>query len=75
MGSGAEQGECVWGSLQNSGRAKREMGRAEKGGGVKDRIRDQKVTGGGKPLPPPDFEEVVVRIIGEDSAIFDGLDG
>ena len=43
--------------------------------GVKDRIRDQKVTGGGKPLPPPDFEEVVVRIIGEDSAIFDGLDG
>ena len=43
--------------------------------GVKDRIRDQKVTGGGKPLPTADFEEVVVRIIGEDSAIFDGLDG
>ena len=33
------------------------------------------MTGGGKPLPTADFEEVVVRIIGEDSAIFDGLDG
>ncbi len=35
------------------------------------RITDQKITGGGKPLPTPGYEEVV----GENSAIFEGLTG
>ena len=27
---------------------------------IKDQIRDQKITGGGKPIPMPDYENVVV---------------
>ena len=42
---------------------------------VKDRSKDQKVTGGGRPLPTVDFEDVIVGIIGEESPIFDGLNG
>ena len=40
---------------------------------VKDRSKDQQVTGGGRPLPTVDFEDVIVGIIGEESPIFDGL--
>ena len=43
--------------------------------GVKDRVRDQKVTGGGRPLPAASYEDLVVAIIGEDSPIFDGING
>ena len=42
---------------------------------VKDRSKDLKVTVGGRPLPTVDFEDVIVGIIGEESSIFDGLNG
>ena len=42
---------------------------------VKDRVRDQKMTGGGRPLPAATYEDLVVAIIGEESLIFDGING
>ncbi|KAK7089438.1 uncharacterized protein [Littorina saxatilis] len=41
---------------------------------VRAKKRHGRGTGGGKPLPKPDFEEVVAEIIGKDSATFNGLE-
>ena len=43
--------------------------------GFKDRVCDQKVTGGGRPLPAATYEDLVVAIIGEESPIFYGING